>query len=98
MFTSTSLLIIILTTALTLMVLSSTYAIGKTAAKKVLEDGSKTLIRIATDQTEKTSMRVVASARIQTEDSNAPAYDLQGRQATANTRGIVVQDGVKTVK
>ena len=44
------------------------------------------------------SATIVASARIQTEDSNAPAYDLQGRQATANTRGIVVQDGVKTVK
>lgn len=33
---------------------------GKTAAKKVLEEGSKTLVRIATDSTDKPSIRVVA--------------------------------------
>lgn len=34
--------------------------IGKTVAKKVFEEGSKTLIRIATDSTEKPSTRRVA--------------------------------------
>ena len=36
----------------------------------------------------------VASVRVQSAD--APVYDVQGRPATANTRGIVIQDGVKT--
>lgn len=34
--------------------------ISKIVAKKVIEEGSKTLIRIATDSTDKPSMRVVA--------------------------------------
>ena len=34
--------------------------IGKTVAKKLIEEGSKALIGIATDSTEKTSTRVVA--------------------------------------
>lgn len=34
--------------------------IGKTVAKKVFEEGSKTLIGIATDSTDKTSVRVMA--------------------------------------
>lgn len=38
--------------------------IGKTVAKKLFEEGSKTLIGIATDSTEKTSMRVVATIGI----------------------------------
>ena len=41
-------------------------AIGKTAAKKVLEEGSKTLIGIATDSTEKPSMRLGAIIGITT--------------------------------
>lgn len=44
------------------------------------------------------SATAVATARIQSNDSNSPTYDLQGRSATANTRGIVIQDGVKSVK